>query len=113
MKLIILQACLIAGEAISSHAAVAETVDVSKDDAATLTRMGRAMYLEKSDDPTKGLLTASKEDVANLNKQAKAIAAAEEVKASPPDSQAAIIAAAVTAALAAAGIKPAETKAAA
>ncbi|MGL4576368.1 MAG: hypothetical protein ACRCV9_16410 [Burkholderiaceae bacterium] len=107
MEIVIKEACTVTGEAIAEHVAVGQTVEVSKDEATTLTRMGRALYLNKADDPSKGAFTASKEDVTALTKQGKAILAAEATRASPPDSQASIIAAAVTAALAAAGLKPA------
>lgn len=72
MKLLIAQACQIAGEITSTHADIGDTVDVPKDDAATLTRMGRAFYLDKADDPTKGQLTASAEDKAAVKRAAQA-----------------------------------------
>jgi hypothetical protein len=52
-------------------------VDVSKDDAATLTRIGRALYVSKAEDPTKGLLTASDSDIARWKKVAAKPAAKE------------------------------------
>lgn len=83
-KLLIIAACLIAGETIARHADVGEEVDVPKDDALSLCRQGRALYLDKSEDPTKGTLTADSEKKSQVKKQAKAIAdelAAREAKA--------------------------------
>lgn len=78
MKLLILAACLIptALGATAQHTDIGETVDVPKDDAVMLTRMGRALYLDKADDHTKGDLTATAEDRAQIKAQAKAIAEA-------------------------------------
>ena len=113
MKLLIKEACQLAGEAISTHADVGDTVDATKDDAALLTRMGRAFYLDKSDDPTKGTLTATAEDKAAVKKAANAVAdmLKERAAASPEGAAAAVaaanaamVASAVTAALTAAGI---------
>lgn len=80
MKLLIAEACLVVllGAEITSHADVGDTVDVSKDDANQLTRSGRAMFLEKADDPTKGQLTAGADDKDRIAKQAKAIAASQK-----------------------------------
>lgn len=79
MKLLILTACVIPtalGET-GQHADVGDAVDVPKDDAVALTRMGRALYLDKADDHTKaGDLTATAEDRARVKAQAKAIAEA-------------------------------------
>jgi hypothetical protein len=112
MKLILIAACTIAGELQSRHADVADTVDVPKDDANTLTRMGRALYLEKSDDPTKGQLTATRDDIDAIRKQAKAIAAAAEAReleaaAGTPAALAQLVAVNVATAVAAALAKPA------
>lgn len=76
MKILILQACLVlaAGAAAAAHADVGDVIDVSKDDAYALTRMGRGMYLERGDDPTKGSLTATTDDVKRAKKMAEAIA---------------------------------------
>jgi hypothetical protein len=87
-KLLIMAACLIAGETIGIPVAVGDTVDVPKDDALYLVRAGRALYLDKADDPTKGLHTATAEDKQRAKDQAKAIAAAAEATAkanNPPD----------------------------
>jgi len=75
MKILILEACLIAtaGAEIAAHADVNDVVDVPKDDAVSLARMGRAMFLDKADDPTKGLLTASDTDRAQVKRRAAAI----------------------------------------
>jgi len=115
MKLLILIACTIAGAEVSSHADVGEEVDVSKDEAATLTRMGRALYLEKADDPTKGQLTATAEDKARVKKQVAAIKAEREARdlanqAQSPAGLAGLIAATVAQAVQAA-LKPEAAKA--
>lgn len=80
MKLLILEACLIAGAEIATHADVGDTVEVTKDDAISLARMGRAMFLEKSDDPTKGLLTATGDDVKLVKRKATAIKEEREAR---------------------------------
>lgn len=80
-KLLIMAACMIAGELIATPAAVGDTVDVPKEEANYLTRSGRALYLDKTDDPTKGLNTATAEDKARAKEQAKAYAAAAEASA--------------------------------
>lgn len=111
IKLLILQACQVLADEGTRHADVAETVDTTKDEAAQLTRMGRAMYLDKGDDPTKGSLTASKDDVDSAKRHAKTIAAEREQRvaseqASTPGGLAALVAAQVAAAVQAA-LKPA------
>jgi hypothetical protein len=97
MKLIILQACTVAGESVSTHADIGDEVDVPKDDAVLLCRMGRALFLDKAEDPSKGQMTATKEDVATARAQAKALVEAREqaAQAAAPDSLAKIIAEAV------------------
>jgi hypothetical protein len=71
IKLIITDACSIPTEdAGPQHTEPGTVVDVSKDDAATLTRIGRGLYISKADDPTKGLLTASDAEVARWKKVA-------------------------------------------
>lgn len=117
MKILIVVACAIAGEAFSSHADVGDVVDVPKDDAASLTRMGRAMYLDKSEDPTKGALTAGPEEKAAVKRAAAAhndmlkereAAAAVNSPAGISALMVQAVATAVTAALSAAGVaKPA------
>lgn len=89
-KLLITAACLIAGETIAQHADVGDTVEVPKDDALSLCRQGRALYLDKSEDPTKGRLTADAEKKSEVKKQANAIASeltAREAKASAANPQ--------------------------
>lgn len=80
MKLLIAEACLVIaiGTEAAVHADVGDLVDVSKDDASYLTRAGRAFYTSRDDDPTRGDLTASPEDKARIEKQAKAIAASQK-----------------------------------
>jgi hypothetical protein len=112
MKLLILIACTIAGEEVSRHADVGDEVDVSKDEASTLTRMGRALYLEKTDDPTKGTLTATAEDKAKVKKMVAAIKAEREARevanqAQSPAGLAALVAASVAQAVQAA-LQPAK-----
>ena len=110
-KLIITQACQVAFGEGTTHADVADQIDATKDDAATLTRMGRAMYLDRTDDPTKGSLTATKDDVDATKRHAKAIAAeraerADAAQAASPAGLAVLVAAQVAAAVQAA-LKPA------
>ena len=107
MKMLITTACLLVAEGVASHADIGDTAELSKDDAITLARMGRALYLEKSDDPTKGQLTAAAEDKARVKKQAAAIAAEHEQRATDaqvqsPTGMAALIASSVAAAVQAA-----------
>lgn len=112
IKVLILQACLIAGEDIGKAVAVGERPEVSKEDALYLARAGRALYLNKEDDPTKGLSTATDADVRAVKLQANAIADAADA-ASQPQNMASIIASAVQqgieAGMAAALAKPAAT----
>lgn len=88
IKILILQACLIAGESIGTPVAVGETVEVSKDDASYLAKSGRGLYVDKTDDPSKGLMTATPEDKKRAAEQGKAIAAAAEASraaSAPPN----------------------------
>lgn len=80
MKLLIAEACLVIaiGAEIAAHADVGDIVDVSKDDASYLARAGRAFYVSRDDDPTRGGLTANEDDKARIAKQAKAIAASQK-----------------------------------
>lgn len=114
IKILIAQACVVlaSGAEQVEHADVGDTVEVSKEDALSLARLGRAYFSEKSDDPTKGRLTAGKEEVDLVKKQAKAIA--EDLKqreivaqAQSPAGMAAMVAAAVAQAVQAALAKPA------
>ena len=76
IKLIIAVACLLPTPDGPQHADIAETVDIDdKDQALSLCRMGRAYFTDKTTDPTKGLLTAAKEDVDRLKRMASAAAA--------------------------------------
>lgn len=111
IKILIAAACQIAGEQIASHADVNDTVDVPKDEALSLCRMGRAFFVSRDDDPTKGALTATAEEKDLLKRQAKAIAAEREARAAEqaaatPGGLAAMVAAQVAAAVQAA-LKPA------
>jgi hypothetical protein len=81
MKLLITEACTIAGPEQSQHADVGDVVDVhSKDEALLLVRMGRARYLERNDDPTKGTLTATADDKAIVAQRVEAIQAEREAR---------------------------------
>jgi hypothetical protein len=109
MKLLILEACAIAvlGAEVSSHTDVGDVVDVPKDDAITLARMGRAMFLDKADDPTKGLLTATDADRSQVKRRAATIekervARERTAAAQSPTGMAEMIAAAVASAVQAA-----------
>lgn len=79
MKLLIAEACLVilVGTENTVHADVGQTVDVSKDDALYLTRAGRALYLSRDDDPTKGTLTAQEDDKRRVSKTAAAVKEAQ------------------------------------
>ena len=117
MKIILLVACTIAGESLSRHGELAEVVDVPKDEAASLTRMDRARYIDKADDPTKGLLTATKDEITALQRQAKAVAAEREARelaaaASTPEALASLVAVNVAKAVAEALKAPAAAPAA-
>lgn len=117
IKLLIIAACTIAGAEVSTHADVADVVEVeSKDEAVTLARMGRALYLDKAQDPQKGALTATAEDKELAKRSAKAIRESLEIRAAEaaatsPAGMAAMVAAevakAVQAALAAKAPTPA------
>lgn len=101
IKILIVEACSMGLEA---YLEPGDKPDVSKDDAAALVRSGRALYLDKADDPSKGLQTASADDVKRIADAAKARAAELKARAEQADPQvklAAMIAAAVRDALAA------------
>lgn len=106
-KILIAEACTLAGEEFSTHADVGEEVSVSKDDAAALCRMGRAYYLDRDDDPSKGKFTATADDKKRVAGLAKAIKAEVEARTAKPVDVSAQVAAEVAKALAAAGVKPA------
>lgn len=111
IKLIIAVACAIAGEATAAHVAVGETVEVGKDDAYLLARNGRALYLDRAEDPTKGQFTATKDDLDRIKREAKGLAASQAerelaAQTSTPAGMAAMVAAQVAAAVQAA-LKPA------
>jgi hypothetical protein len=100
-KIIVLEACAIG---LGTHVEPGEKFEATREDAATLVRSGRAMYLDKADDPTKGLHTASADDVKRATDAGKARAAEAKAKAEEVDPQvklAAMIASAVRDALAA------------
>ena len=113
IQILIAEACTIPGAETSTHADIGQKVELdSKDDALVLCRMGRALYLDKTQDPTKGSLTAAKEDVDRIKKHAAQIAAAQEERAAQataaaPGGIAALVAAQVAAAMAALQAKPA------
>ena len=115
IKMLIKEACLVpaAGGPTGKPAEVAETVEIDgKDDALQLARSGRAYFLDKANDPTKGLLTATKEEVEQVRDHAKAIAASRkerevERQMQSPAGQAAFMAGEIAKAVAAALGKPA------
>lgn len=110
IKMLIKEACLVpaADQPTGQPAEVAETVEIdTKEDALMLARAGRAFYLDKSNDPTKGLLTATKEEIDQVKDHAKAIAASRkerdiERQLQSPTGQAAFMAAEIAKAVAAA-----------
>lgn len=82
IKLLIAVACLLPTPDGPQHLEVGDSVEVDdKDQATMLCRMGRAYFAEKANDPTKGLLTAAKEDVDRLKQQAAAIKAESKQRA--------------------------------
>lgn len=111
IQVLIIEACTIAGAETSSHADVGQKVELdSKDEALFLARSGRALFLDKAQDPTKGSLTATKEDQDRVKQLAAQIAAAQkeraaEAQATSPAGLAALVAAQVAAAVQAA-LKP-------
>lgn len=108
IKILIAEACLVPGAEGMQHADINDVVEVDKDDALTLARLGRAYYIEKADDPSKvGRYTADAETKARLKKTASEIEAerkarAERVAAADPAGLSAMIAAQVAAAVKAA-----------
>ncbi|WP_428421960.1 hypothetical protein [Methylibium sp.] len=101
MKFLIAEACTIAGEQVSRHAEVNEEVDIPKDDALLLARMGRGYLLNKEDAP-KGQesLVATSDDRAQIKKRAAGIKAEREARAEAeqlqtPTGLAALVAASV------------------
>lgn len=108
MKILIAEACTIAGETVSRHADVGETADVSKDDALQLARMGRGFLLTRDDAP-KGLesLVATDDDKALIKRRAAGLKAEREARAEveqlqTPAGLAALVAASVAQAVQAA-----------
>ena len=95
IKIIIKEACLVAGENIGQPVAIGERVEVSKEDALYLARAGRSLYLEKGDDPSKGLMTATSADIAAIKLHAAAVEAEASARSAQPQSMAEIIASAV------------------
>lgn len=113
MKMLIIAACLVVNEGVASHAEIGDTVDLSKDDALSLARMGRVLYLEKGDDPTKGTLTAGADDKARVKRQLEAQKSEHEqraaaAQAASPAGMAALMAAAFLQAQQAAPAVPAK-----
>ena len=112
MKIIIREACTVPGdEGRTRHADVNETVDASKDDAVLLCRKGRAYFIDKGDDPTKGTLTAGAEEKASLKNQAAAIVRDRQEReaqasAQTPVGMATLVAVEVAKAIAAASAAP-------
>jgi hypothetical protein len=113
IKLLVATAFLLPTAESPVHAEVGETIEIdSKDDALQLARGGRAYFVDKLQDPTKGLLTAGKEETDSVKLHAKQIAAerkqrAEDAAMATPGGMAALVAQQVAAAVAAALAKPA------
>lgn len=76
IKLLVLAACFVPSDAGPVAVEPGDTVDVSKDEASSLARMGRALYISREDDPTKGTLTATADDKARVAKKPAAKGAA-------------------------------------
>lgn len=117
IKLLIAQACIVSGDEVGHHVDVGDTIEVAtKEEALALTRAhGRAFYLDKADDPTKGTLTATAEDKDRIKREVKQIAAAAaqravEAQVQTPSGMASMVAAAVAQAVQAA-LKPESAKA--
>lgn len=101
MKVLIKESCVVDLGKGGVHAEAGEIVDVDKDQAQTLCiTCNRGLYIDESEDPTKGDKTATKDDIAEVKKAAaEKRAAAEEAKKNQSVDQDAVTAA-VTAALA-------------
>lgn len=108
-KILITEACTVTGETVARHADVGETVDVGVDEARTLTRLGRAFYVSRDDDPTRGAFTATAEINAVAKKRAALIKADREAASKPAANMADIVAAAVAAELARRGVATNQT----
>lgn len=108
-KILITEACTITGETVARHADINETVDVGVDEARTLARLGRAFYVSRDDDPTKGQLTATAEIIAVAKKRAALIKSDREAASKPAASVAEMVAAAVAAELARRGVAPSQS----
>lgn len=81
-KVIIAQPCVIVPPgAAAQHADIGETHDLDKNDAHFLARLGRAFYLERDADPTKGALTATAEDKTRIKRLAAEAAAESAARA--------------------------------
>lgn len=100
-RILITQACTVTGETVARPVEINDVVDVPKDEAATLCRLGRALYVSRDDDATKGGLTATAEDKALTKRAADAVRAAREQRRAAAGGD---LAAAVAAELARLGI---------
>lgn len=81
-KIILTDDCQIPGDGPTcAHGALGERHDLGKEDASAIVRCGRALYLGKSDDPTKGQYTAGADDLKRIEAQSKARAAAAKAPA--------------------------------
>jgi hypothetical protein len=113
MKLLIKEACLLAGPVQSTHCDVGDVVDChNKDEALLLARLGRAQYLDRADDPTRGQLTATDADRAQVKQRAAALKIEREARelaaqAQSPGGLATVIAQAVAQSLRTLGVAPA------
>lgn len=75
MKILIIEACLVNfhDDLGGQHQDTGAVIDVDKDSARSLTAMGRALYVEKKDDPSKGAHYTASSEMLNA---AKAVTAA-------------------------------------
>lgn len=86
MKIVILEATQVdyGDDRGGQHAESGEIVDVPKEQARKLTEFNRALYVSKSDDPTKaGIYTATKDMLAAAKAASEARAAAAKAAETP------------------------------
>lgn len=103
-KILITEACTVTGEIVARHVDVNDTIEVGVDEARTLTRLGRAFYVSREDDPTKGGFTVTPDVAAVAKKRAALIKADREASIKPAANMADLVAAAVAAELARRGV---------
>lgn len=74
MKLLIIESCLVkSANGIGEHVNAGQvSPEIDGDQAHSLVRFGRGLYVSKADDPTKGAMTASAELLKSAEAAAKA-----------------------------------------